>query len=60
MTIPKNQSLNTEEPVFESRLVKQVVVPALAQAENAFSKALGRINVERLVHLAAALRKARA
>lgn len=40
-----------------SALLSKVVVPALAQAELAFSTALGRINIEELVHSAEGLRK---
>jgi Rrf2 family transcriptional regulator, iron-sulfur cluster assembly transcription factor len=36
-------------PLPASRLLKQVVVPAVAQAEKAFSTALGRITIEDLV-----------
>lgn len=35
-----------EPPLPASTLVNQVVLPALAQAEAAFSAALGRINIE--------------
>src|SRR4051812_42440144 len=41
----------------ESNLLSKVVMPALAQAEHAFSNALGRINIEDLVHSAEGLRK---
>ena len=34
-----------ETPIRESPLVRQVVAPALAEAENAFSSALGRFTV---------------
>ena len=40
-----------------STLLSKVVMPALGQAEHAFSAALARINVEDLTHSAAALRK---
>ena len=38
-------------------LLSKVVVPALAQAEKAFSAALSRISVEDLTHSAEGLRK---
>ena len=41
----------------ESPLLSKVVMPALAQAESAFSGALARINVEDLTHSAEGLRK---
>ena len=44
--------------VLESTLLSKVVIPALAQAENAFSGALARINVEDLTHSAEGLRRA--
>ncbi len=44
--------------VLESTLLSKVVMPALAQAENAFSGALARINVEDLTHSAEGLRRA--
>ena len=44
--------------VLESTLLSKVVIPALAQAENAFSGALSRINVEDLTHSAEGLRRA--
>ena len=44
-------------PVLESTLLSKVVIPALAQAENAFSGALARINVEDLTHSAEGLRR---
>ena len=40
-----------------SVLLSKVVVPALAQAEKAFSAALSRIGVEDLAHSAEGLRK---
>jgi Rrf2 family protein len=46
---------DTEEPVFESPLVKKVVCPALAKAESAFSKSLSQINVEHLARSAASI-----
>ena len=45
----------SEEPVFGSALLVDVVGPALAKAENAFSNALSRISVEDLARSAAAL-----
>ena len=44
-------------PTAGSTLLNKVVMPALGQAEHAFSDALARINVEDLAHSAAALRK---
>ena len=41
-----------ESAVADSMLMNNVVVPALAQAERAFSAALGRINVEDLARRA--------
>ena len=41
-----------EGPGAKSSLLAEVEVPALAQAESAFSGALGRINIEVLVHTA--------
>ena len=46
-----------EVPLSESSLIGKVVMPALAQAEHAFSNALGRITIEDLVHSAEGLRK---
>jgi len=46
-----------ETPLAGS-LLSQVVMPALGQAEQAFSAALGRINVEELARSAEAHRKA--
>jgi Rrf2 family transcriptional regulator, iron-sulfur cluster assembly transcription factor len=43
--------------IVESVLLSKVVVPALGQAEHAFSAALARINVEDLAHSAEGLRK---
>ncbi len=43
--------------VAESILLSKVVMPALGQAEHAFSAALARINVEDLAHSAEGLRK---
>ena len=45
------------EPLANSALLSKVVMPALGEAEHAFSTALARINVEDLAHSAAALRK---
>jgi Rrf2 family iron-sulfur cluster assembly transcriptional regulator len=44
-------------PLANSALLSKVVMPALGEAEHAFSAALARINVEDLAHSAAALRK---
>jgi len=44
-------------PLASSPLLSKVVMPALGQAEHAFSAALARINVEDLAQSAAALRK---
>jgi Rrf2 family iron-sulfur cluster assembly transcriptional regulator len=41
----------------DSALLSKVVIPALAQAEQAFSSALSRINIEELAHSAEGLRK---
>ena len=41
----------------QSALLEEVVLPALAQAETAFSGALARISVEDLVRSAASMRK---
>jgi len=43
------------EPVADSLLLGKVVLPALAQAEQAFSAALASINVEELTRSAAAV-----
>jgi Rrf2 family iron-sulfur cluster assembly transcriptional regulator len=43
------------EALAESLLLNQVVMPALGEAENAFSAALARINVEDLAHSAEGL-----
>jgi hypothetical protein len=43
--------------IVESGLLTKVVIPALGQAEHAFSSALARINVEDLAHSAEGLRK---
>ncbi len=45
-------------PLAESHLLSKVVIPALGQAEHAFSAALARINVEELAQAAELLRKA--
>jgi Rrf2 family protein len=47
-----------EAPVTGSALLSDVVVPALAQAEHAFSAALARISVEDLTRSSEGLRKA--
>ena len=44
-------------PLANSALLSKVVMPALGEAEHAFSAALARINVEDLAHSAATLRK---
>ena len=44
-------------PVSDSLLLSKVVMPALAQAENAFAGALARITVEDLTHNAESLRR---
>lgn len=41
----------------DSALLSKVVIPALAQAEQAFSSALSRINIGELAHSAEGLRK---
>jgi len=46
----------SEEPVSGSALLVDVVGPALAKAENAFSNTLSRITIEDLTRSAAALR----
>jgi Rrf2 family protein len=46
-----------EMSLVESALLSKVVMPALAQAENAFSNALSRINVEDLAHSAEGQKK---
>ncbi|MGE0037504.1 MAG: Rrf2 family transcriptional regulator [Xanthobacteraceae bacterium] len=46
-----------EGPLADSALLSKVVVPALAQAEKAFSTALSRISVADLTHSAEGLRK---
>jgi Rrf2 family protein len=47
-----------EAPVTGSALISDVVAPALAQAEHAFSAALARISVEDLTRSSEGLRKA--
>src|SRR5262244_2724987 len=49
---------SSEAPLSGSTLLSDVVVPALAQAEHAFSAALARISVEDLARSAEGLRKA--
>lgn len=44
----------------DSALLGKVVIPALAQAEQAFSSALSRISIEELAHSAEGLRKSSA
>jgi Rrf2 family protein len=44
-------------PLSDSSLLSKVVMPALAQAENAFSGALARITIEDLTHSAEGLRR---
>ena len=46
-----------EMSLIDSALLAKVVMPALAQAENAFSNALSRINVEDLAHSAEGQKK---
>ena len=46
-----------EMSLTESKLLSKVVMPALAQAEHAFSNALARITIEDLMHSAEGLRK---
>jgi Rrf2 family transcriptional regulator, iron-sulfur cluster assembly transcription factor len=46
-----------EISLVDSALLSKVVMPALAQAEHAFSNALSRINVEDLAHSAEGQRK---
>jgi Rrf2 family protein len=46
-----------EPPVSQSSLLTDVVMPALAQAEQAFSVALGDISIEQLTRNAAATRQ---
>lgn len=48
---------NKEPPLAGSALLNQVVMPALAQAERAFSAALSRISVEDLARSADLFRK---
>ena len=48
----------SEAPLSGSTLLSDVVAPALAQAEHAFSTALARISVEDLARSAEGLRKA--
>jgi Rrf2 family iron-sulfur cluster assembly transcriptional regulator len=46
-----------ETPLVDSALLNKVVMPALAQAEQAFSTALARISVEDLVHSAEGIKR---
>jgi Rrf2 family iron-sulfur cluster assembly transcriptional regulator len=48
---------NAEGPLADSSLLNKVVLPALAQAERAFSTALARISIADLTHSAEGLRK---
>ena len=45
------------QPINGSNLLDQVVIPALTQAEQAFSAALARINIEELARSAEGVRK---
>ncbi len=45
-------------PINGSNLLDQVVIPALSQAEQAFSAALARINIEELARSAEGVRRA--
>ncbi|HZO52607.1 MAG TPA: hypothetical protein VFB63_07815 [Bryobacteraceae bacterium] len=47
------------KPIDRSRLLDQVVMPALSEAEQAFAAALSRINVEKLTRSAEGVRKSR-
>jgi Rrf2 family protein len=47
-----------DPPLDGSALLNQVVMPALAQAEQAFSLALGRLNIEELTRAAESVKKA--
>jgi Rrf2 family transcriptional regulator, iron-sulfur cluster assembly transcription factor len=47
-----------ETPAAESALLARVVMPALAQAEQAFSSALARISIEELTRSAEGMKKA--
>jgi Rrf2 family transcriptional regulator, iron-sulfur cluster assembly transcription factor len=47
------------ERIDRSRLLDQVVMPALSEAEQAFAAALSRINVEKLTRSAEGVRKSR-
>ena len=40
------------KPIDQSKLLDQVVMPALSEAEQAFAAALSRINIEELVRSA--------
>jgi len=46
-----------ETPLMDSALLNKVVMPALAQAEQAFSTALARISVEELVRSAEGIKR---
>jgi Rrf2 family iron-sulfur cluster assembly transcriptional regulator len=45
------------EPIDRSKLLDQVVMPALSEAEQAFATALSRINIEELARSAEGARK---
>jgi DNA-binding IscR family transcriptional regulator len=45
-----------DAPLNGSALLSEVVIPALAKAEEAFSIALGRLNIEELTRAAADVR----
>lgn len=47
-----------DPPLNGSALLNQVVMPALAQAERAFSVSLGRLNIEMLARAAESVKKA--
>lgn len=47
-----------DEPLAESALLGKVVMPALVQAEHAFSTALSKISIEEMTRSAEGLRKA--
>ena len=52
MRAARTVEVEREEPVSESALLVEVVGPALAKAENAFSNTLARITVEDLTRSA--------
>jgi len=47
------------KPIDQSKLLDQVVMPALSEAEQAFAAALSRINIEELARSAESVRKRR-